>query len=61
MAGNMGYQTNFVLDATDAFDLVGPDGQAIPGSQVMAMTAANLDGEFANVVTTQKQLDLLEN
>lgn len=61
MAGNLGYQTNFVLDATDAFELVGPDGQAIPGSQVMAMTAANLDGEFANVVTTQKQLDLLEN
>jgi hypothetical protein len=56
MAGNLGFQTNFVIDATDAFDLVSKDGSVIPGAEVMKMTAANLDGEFASVLTTAEQL-----
>jgi hypothetical protein len=28
----------------------------IPGAEVMKMTAANLDGEFASVLTTAEQL-----
>ena len=56
MAGNLGFQTNFVIDATDAFDLVSKDGSVIPGAEVMRMTAANLDGEFASVLTTAEQL-----
>ena len=56
MAGNLGFQTNFVIDATDAFDLVTKDGSVIPGAEVMRMTAANIDGEFASVLTTSEQL-----
>ena len=32
------------------------DGSVIPGAEVMRMTAANLDGEFASVLTTSEQL-----
>lgn len=58
MAGNLGYKTYFVLDATDAFDAVALDGSKIPATQVMHMTAANLNGEFAQVLDTQAALAL---
>lgn len=57
MAGNLGYHTSFVIDATDAFDLKSTSGEVIPGEQVMLMTAANLDGEFASVMTTEAALE----
>lgn len=56
MAGNLGYKTSFVFDATDAFDLIHPDGEVTPAAEVMRVTAANLDGEFASVLTTQEAL-----
>lgn len=52
MAGNLGFETTFVLDATDAFDLADLDGNVIPGAEVMRMTAGNLNGEFAEVLMT---------
>jgi nicotinamidase-related amidase len=54
MAGNLGYNTTFVIDATDAFDLAHTDGSLTKAADVMRMTAANLDGEFAKVQTTQE-------
>jgi DNA integrity scanning protein DisA with diadenylate cyclase activity len=57
MAGNLGYKTSFVIDATDAFDLNHADGAVTLASEVMRMTAANLDHEFATVVTTQQALE----
>jgi nicotinamidase-related amidase len=57
MAGNLGYKTSFVIDATDAFDLNHPDGAVTLAPEVMRMTAANLDREFATVVTTQQALE----
>jgi nicotinamidase-related amidase len=57
MAGNLGYKTSFVIDATDAFDLTHADGAITPASDVMRMTAANLDREFATVMTTQQALE----
>lgn len=56
MASNLGYETSFVIDATDAFDLRSPDGEVIPAATVMQMTAANLDSEFAEVLTTENAL-----
>jgi nicotinamidase-related amidase len=53
MGGNLGYEVRFVLDATHTFDLTGPDGQTIPADLLAQVTAANLDGEFARVVTTR--------
>lgn len=52
MAGNLGYEVRFVLDATAAFDLVALDGHTIPAEEVKRVTAANLHGEFAQVVAT---------
>jgi nicotinamidase-related amidase len=50
--GNLGYAVRFVLDATHTFDLTGPDGDVIPADVLAKVTAANLDGEFATVVST---------
>jgi nicotinamidase-related amidase len=52
MAGNLGYATTFVIDATHTFDRRAPDGELIPAEVVSRVTAANLDGEFATVLTT---------
>jgi nicotinamidase-related amidase len=57
MAGNLGYKTSFVIDATDAFDLTHADGAVTPATEVIRMTAANLDREFATVMTTQQALE----
>jgi nicotinamidase-related amidase len=57
MAGNLGYDTTFVLDATRAFDLPAPDGTVVPAEEVMRVTGANLDGEFARVTSTAALLE----
>lgn len=51
MAGNLGYKVTFAIDATTAFDLKTKSGESISGELVMKMTAANLDGKFADVIT----------
>ncbi|NND84286.1 MAG: cysteine hydrolase [Acidimicrobiia bacterium] len=52
MAGNLGYEVLFAIDATHTFDLAGPDGDVIPAEELARTTAANLHGEFATVVRT---------
>lgn len=52
VAGNLGYETFFALDATHTFDRAAPDGTVVPASTLALVTATNLDGEFATVVTT---------
>lgn len=53
MAGNLGYRTYFALDATHTFARTAPDGSRIPAETISAVTAANLHGEFATVVSTR--------
>ena len=50
MAGNLGFETWVVSDATGTFDRVGPDGVLHPAEQVHAMALSDLHGEFATVV-----------
>lgn len=57
MAGNLGYDVQFVLDATRTFDRVGPDGHLSTAAELMRATAANLHDEFARVVSTQDVMD----
>ena len=57
MAGNLGYDTLFVLDATHTFDLPAYGGGTISADELARVTASNLDGEFAEIVNTA---DLLE-
>jgi nicotinamidase-related amidase len=52
MAGNLGYDVQFVLDATFTFDRRGPDGAVLGADELGRVTATNLHGEFASVVST---------
>lgn len=57
MAGNLGYDVLFVLDATHTYDLAGPDGVTLTAEDLASATATNLHGdEFARVVSTSEVL-----
>lgn len=56
MGGNLGYDVTFVVDATHTNDRTDIDGNVIPAEEVARMTAANLHGEFATVVSTAEVL-----
>jgi nicotinamidase-related amidase len=57
MAGNLGYRTLFAVDATHAFDRRDLNGGVIPADEIVRVTAANLEGEFATVVPTAALMD----
>ena len=61
MAGNLGFDTYFVSDATATFDRVGPDGVRHAAEDIQAMTLSNLNGEFATIVTTDEALRLVQD
>jgi nicotinamidase-related amidase len=54
MAGNLGFDTKVVRDATWAFEQVGIDGQTHAAEHVHEMSLANLSGEFAEVITANE-------
>jgi nicotinamidase-related amidase len=53
MAGNYGYDTIVVSDATAAFRSRGLNGEAIPAQVVHDVSLATLNGEFADVLPTR--------
>ena len=55
MAGNLGLDTWFVLDATHTFAKTA-DGVKISAEQLSQTTAVNLSGEFATVLTTSEAI-----
>ena len=57
MAGNLGYDVRFALDATHTFDRVGPDGSLVTADELARAAAASLHGEFARVVRTDDALE----
>lgn len=56
MAGNLGFDTFLVGDATAAYDSIGPDGVCYPAATIHAMTLMNLHKEFATITTTDTVL-----
>lgn len=52
MAGNLGFTTYVVSDATATFDNVGPDGTRYASALLHDVALADLHGEFATVVDT---------
>ncbi|KOV12527.1 isochorismatase [Streptomyces sp. XY431] len=53
MAGNLGYDTVFPIDAMHAFDMTGPDGATLPAAELARATATVLHAmRFAKVVPT---------
>ena len=52
MAGNLGFDTFLVSDATATFNRKGLEGQNYPAELVHATALASLNDEFATIVTT---------
>jgi len=52
MAGNLGYETFLVSDATATFNKRGVDGQNFPAELIHQTALASLDKEFATVLTS---------
>jgi nicotinamidase-related amidase len=59
IAGNLGFQTSVVSDGTFAFDKVDYAGTPRTAAEVHAMSLANLQGEYARVVSTAEALRML--
>jgi nicotinamidase-related amidase len=57
VGGNLGHRVLFAIDATHTFDRTAPDGGLVPAAELARVTAANLHGEFAEVVRTRDLLD----
>lgn len=56
MAGNLGFDTYVVSDATATFGRRDYDGRWRTAEEVHAMSLANLDGEYARIVTFEEVL-----
>lgn len=52
MAGNLGFATYVVRDATATFDRLGIDGHTRPAEEVHLAALSDLQDEFATVITT---------
>ena len=52
MAGNLGFETYLVSDATAAFALTGHDGRKYSAQEIHDVTLATLNSEFATIVET---------
>ena len=59
MAGNLGFTTYVVSNATATFDRAGLDGRLRPAAEVHASALSDLDGEFATVVDADMVLRAL--
>lgn len=59
MAGNLGFSTWFVADATATFERTGPDGRHFTAEQMHDTALASLHGEFATVVWSDAVLAAL--
>ena len=58
MGANLGFDVAFALDATHTFDLPDPiDGGRIDADTLARVTAANLQDEFAQVLSTDELID----
>ena len=56
MAGNYGYETYLISDATACFDRVGINGEKYDAELIHLTTLANLNKEFATVWNSEKLL-----
>lgn len=59
MAGNLGYHTYVISDATATFDTLGPDGIKYEADLVHRICLASLHREFATVLGSDELLALL--
>lgn len=57
MAGNLGFSTYLVSDATATFNRKGPDGVKYCADEIHNMTLVNLHEEFATIITTLETVE----
>lgn len=57
IAGDLGFATFVISDATAAFDRVGPDGKTYPADLIHNVALTSIHDEFATVVDTGTVLD----
>lgn len=55
-ASDLGWQVDYVTEATLTFDMVQPDGRPLPAADIQARTATVLDGRFARVCSAEAAL-----
>jgi nicotinamidase-related amidase len=60
MAGNLGYETYLVSDATATFNKKGVDGKNYSAELIHETAMASLNEEFATIVTTQSIKRIIE-
>jgi len=56
-ASDLGWQVDYVTDATLTFDMQQPDGTPLSAADIKARTATVLTGRFATLCTVQQALD----
>lgn len=59
MAGNLGFNTFLISDATATFDRKGLNGEVFPAEIIHQTTLANLNEEFAEVINSKELLERL--
>ncbi|MDA3860839.1 MAG: isochorismatase family protein, partial [Melioribacteraceae bacterium] len=59
MAGNFDYETILISDATATFDRIGINGEKYSSEIIHLTTLANLKDEFAEIINTEKLLELI--
>ncbi len=55
-ASDLGWQVDYVTDATLTFDMKQPDGQTLSAFDIKSRTGTVLDGRFARVCTAEQAL-----
>jgi len=55
-ASDLGWQVDYVTEATLTFDMVQPDGRPLTAADIQARTATVLDGRFAKVCSAEEAL-----
>ncbi|HEY2257814.1 MAG TPA: isochorismatase family protein [Variovorax sp.] len=58
-ASDLGWQVDYVTDATLTFDMVQPDGRPLAAADIKARTATVLEGRFAKVCSVDTALSRL--
>ena len=59
MAGNLGFDTLLVSDATATFDRKGINGEVFSSEIIHQTTLANLQEEFAEIISTEAVLSMV--
>lgn len=60
MAGNLGFKTYIISDATATFQKIGPDGRLWSADDLHSSALASLHNEFATALSTEEVLSMLK-